>query len=182
MEIYFLNKDLNDGEKLNIVRGRREVTLRWNGGFYKLHIYSPERIIYLIEDYRNSKSMQPLALMDHSIIMPSINKESIVNQLLYLEKINYFQNRNTQHYYDLNMSFHEKITGSDVILKYRDKYYTLTIALNEKISTIPKVLIEEDDHPDNIKNRLIEFIDEGLFDDIPYTKYTYLVSRLCRIY
>ena len=82
MEIYFLNTDLNDGEKINIVRGRRKVTVRWGGGFYKLHIYSPEHIICLIEDYRNSKSMQPLAVMDHSIIMPSINKESIVNQLI----------------------------------------------------------------------------------------------------
>lgn len=182
MEIYFFNTDLKDGEKINIVRGRRKVTVRWNGGFYKLQIYTPEHIICLIEEYRNSKTTQPLAVMDHSIILPSINKESIVNQLLSLEKRNYFQNLNTEPYYDLNMNLHERITGRDAILKYRDEYYTLTSALNEETSTIPNILIEDDDDLDNIKNRLIESIDEGLFDDIPYTKYTYLVSRLSRIF
>lgn len=182
MEIYFYHTDVNDGEKISIIRGRRRVIVRWNGGFYKLHIYLPEHIIYLLEDYRNSKSTQPLTVMDYTIIMPSIDRESIIKQLLCLEKRNYFQNKNTQHYYDLNMSFHEKLTERDAILKYRDKYYTFTIALNEKASAIPEILIEEEDNTDNIKNRFIEIINEGGLDDIPYTKYIYLISRLNSVY
>ena len=182
MEIYLYNTSINDGEKLNIVRGRRTAEVKWNGRFYKLHIYSPEYIISLIEDYRNSDSTQPLMVMDNSLIMPSVDKESVIKQLLCLEKSNYFQNRNPQLCYDIDKDFHGRITKHEAILKYRDNYYTLTCALNEKMSAIPKIIIEKDDERDDIKNRLTELIEKGLFDDIPYTKYTYLVSLLSRIY
>lgn len=182
MEIYFFHTDIQDGEKLNIARGKRNVIVRKNGKFYKLHLYSPERIISLLEDYQNSDSSQPLILMDSSMILPSIDQESIVKQLLSLGKRNYFQNKNIQFCYDLNTSFPEKITEHGAILKYRDKYYMLTIALNEKISAVPQILMDEEEDLDNIKSRFLEIIHEGRLEDIPYTKYTYLISLLKSIY
>lgn len=182
MEIYLHNTSLNDGEKLNIARGRRVAEVNHDGRFYRLHIYSPEYVISLAEDYRKSESTQPLVLTENSIIVPSVDKESVINQLLCLEKSDCFQNLNPQLYCDLDKNFHEKITSHDAVLKYRDNYYTLTCALNEEMSDAPKIIIEEEDERDGIISRLTELIEDGMLDDVPYKKYTYLVSLLRRIY
>ena len=122
----------------------------------------------LAEDYRKSESSNPLTVMENSIIVPSVDKESVINQLLYLEKNGYFQNLNPQLYCDLDKDFPD--------------YYSLTCALNEKMSLVPEIIIEEADEHDGISSRLTELIEEGLLDDIPYKKYTYLTSLLKRIY
>ena len=67
-------------------------------------------------------------------------------------------------------------------MKYRDNYYSLTCALNEKMSLVLEIIIEEADEHDGISSRLTELIEEGLLDDITYKKYTYLTSLLKRIY
>ena len=182
MQIYLYNTSLNDGEKLNIACGRRVAEVKRGGRFYRLHMYSPEYVMSLAEDYRKSESSNPLTVMENSIIMPSVDKESVINQLLYLEKNGYFQNLNPQLYCDLDKDFPEKITKHEAVLKYRDYYYSLTCALNEKMSLVPEIIIEEADEHDGISSRLTELIEEGLLDDITYKKYTYLTSLLKRIY
>ena len=96
MQIYLYNTSLNDGEKLNIACGRRVAEVKHDGRFYRLHMYSPEYVMSLAENYRKSESSKPLTVMENSIIVPSVDKESVINQLLYLEKNGYFQNLNPQ--------------------------------------------------------------------------------------
>ena len=47
---------------------------------------------------------------------------------------------------------------------------------------MPEIIIEEADEHDDIRSKLTELIEEGLLDDAPYKKYTYLTSLLKLIY